>query len=316
MLPMRDRAIARGRAGSRGVTLVELVVAIVIAAGIGAILGVYLTVPVRSAADVARRAELTDTADTAVRRLQRDLGRALPNSVRLTQVGVVWYLEFIEVRTGGRYRAEPSGRVADADSCPDTNGDGTADEDVLTIGSGVLGPGVSDTCFRTLGTLADLAAIDTTRDHVVVYNVGSDTPGLDAYENGPATGGNKARVTGVAAAAGAENRLTLASNPALASFVFGSPANRFHVISGPVTYECNPGTGRLVRHSGYAITTIQPTAFAGAASALLANNVAACAFAYDKGGTQRSGLVAAQLTLTREGESVSLYHETHVDNVP
>lgn len=313
---MRDGTFAHGRSRSRGVTLVELVVAVVIAAGIGAVLGVYLTVPVRSAADVARRAELTDTADTAVRRLQRDLGHALPNSVRLTQVGLVWYLEFMEVRTGGRYRAEPSGRVADGNSCPDSNGDGTADEDVLTIGSGVLGAGQSDTCFRTLGAIADLAAIDTTRDYVVVYNVGSDTPGQDAYGNGPATGGNKARVTAVAAAAGAENRLTLASNPAIASFVFASPANRFHVITGPVTYECNPVTGRLVRHSGYAISTSQPTAFAGGTSALLANNVSACAFTYDKGGTQRSGLVAAQLTLTRDGETVSLYHETHVDNVP
>lgn len=297
---------------ARGVTLIELVVAIAIAAVIGVMLGTYLTVPVRSSADVARRADLTDSADTAVRRLQRDLMRALPNSVRLLQAGTTWYLEFLDVRTGGRYRAEPSGLATDANSCPDSNADGLADEDALTFGGSV-----NDTCFRTLGTVQDLLSIDTTRDFVVVYNVGNGSPSADAYQTGASSGGNKWRVTAVATAASSENRLTVQSTPIVPlSYPLASPANRFHVISGPITFECNPVSGQLVRHSGYSIRTTQSTDFTGATHVVLTSGVSACTFTYDPGATERSGLVAVSLTLSSGGESVTLYHETHVDNVP
>lgn len=301
---------------AHGLTLIELVVAIVIAGVIGAVLATYLTVPIRASADIALRAELGDSADTALRRFERDLNRALPNSVRVLNVGSTWYVEYLEVRTGGRYRAEASGAATDANACPDTNGDGLADEDVLTFGVGVLGPGVSDTCFRTLGALPDLAAIDVARDWLVVYNLGGGFADADAYLNDAATGGNKARILAVAAAADAENRLTLASNPAIPSFVLSSPGSRFHVVTGPVTYECSPATGRLLRHSGYPIRFAQPTAFAGATSAVVADRVSACTFGFNNGATERGGLVSATLTLTRDGESVRLYHEVHVANIP
>ena len=51
----------------------------------------------------ARRAALTDTADTAVRRMARDIRKALPNSIRQTSDQCV---EFIPTKTGGRYRVE------------------------------------------------------------------------------------------------------------------------------------------------------------------------------------------------------------------
>src|SRR5207247_10236805 len=73
---------ARSRAG--GVTLIEMVIVIAITAIIAAALSVFISRPVEGYADAARRAELSDIADTALRRMTRDLRTALPNTIRIT----------------------------------------------------------------------------------------------------------------------------------------------------------------------------------------------------------------------------------------
>ena len=65
--------------------------------------------PIDSYVAQDRRARLTDAADTALRRMVRDIRLGLPNSVRVTTVGTTIYLEFLITRTGGRYRAEGGG---------------------------------------------------------------------------------------------------------------------------------------------------------------------------------------------------------------
>src|SRR4030067_199295 len=86
-----------------GVTLIELAITIALV-GILAALIVQFVAPVRSYIDSSRRAALADTADTALRRLGRDLRLALPNSVRVTTSGGIVYLEFLLLRVGGPYR--------------------------------------------------------------------------------------------------------------------------------------------------------------------------------------------------------------------
>jgi MSHA biogenesis protein MshO len=294
---------------ARGFTLVEMIVAIVVAAILATVIASFVTVPIRASVDVARRAELTDVADTALRRFERDLHRALPNSVRVTVGGGVTYVEYLEVRTGGRYRAEPSGVATDANSCSDAiagggDNDGLANEDVLSFG-------VADVCFRSIGAIAELANIAAGNDWLVVYNLGTGYANADAYASGNVTGGNKSLINSAVAAAAAENRVSFQSH----SFSLPSPGNRFHIVSGPVTYECNPLTGELRRHSGYAIQITQPVSFAGT-PALLASGVSACSIAYTSGAAERSALVAISLTLSKDGEGVTLYHETQVSNVP
>lgn len=294
---------------ARGFTLVEMIVAITVASVIGVLIAVFTTTPIQSSIEIARRADLTDLADATLRRMQRDLQRALPNSIRVTTVGATTFVEYLEVRTGGRYRAEPSGAATDANSCPDAlagggDGDGQANEDVMSFG-------VADTCLRSLGTIPDLTAIAAGSDWLVIYNLGTGYVNADAYAGGNAPGGNKARVTATSVAAASENRITFESN----SFSLASPGNRFHIVSGPITYECNPAAGVVRRYSGYAIAAAQPTAFAGT-PAVLAANVAACAIVYASGATERSGLLSLALSFSISGESVNVYHESHVSNVP
>ena len=53
----------------RGVTLIELIVVIAITGIVGAAVAVFIRRPVEAYADAARRAALTDEADTALRRI-------------------------------------------------------------------------------------------------------------------------------------------------------------------------------------------------------------------------------------------------------
>jgi len=285
----------------QGFTLVEMVVVIAVVGVIAAVVAVFLRGPVFGYIDTARRAELTDAADTALRRIGRDLRLALPNSVRVATDGTTTYLEFLLVRTGGRYRLE-SGSIANP--CP-----GGLADDVLSFSS-------ADSCFKTIGNIPNLGQV-TANDFLVVFNLPTGTPNADAYQF-VGTGGNKSQITAPIPpdSFAGEDRITVASH----AFTFESPGRRFFIVEGPVTYACNPATGTLTRHAGYAIAAVQtapPAPPPGGAGALLANRVTApCTINYDTSAAQGAGLVTLRLTLSRDGETVTLYHAVHISNVP
>ncbi|TNC96193.1 MAG: hypothetical protein FD121_1203 [Gallionellaceae bacterium] len=288
-----------------GFTLVEMIIVIVITGIIGGIVAMFLRAPVQGYVDSARRAELTDIADTALRRVSRDLRLALPNSVRRTTNAGSVYLEFIPTIGGGRYRAGEAG--AGVAQC------GSLAADVLDFSA-------ADTCFQVLGQMPLPPVV--AGDQVVVYNLG--IPGADAYAGNTAATHNRRAVSGVG-----PSSITMTSTAALpfdscafnaGGFVVGGC--RFQVVQTPVTYVCTPvaggAGGTLMRWQGYPIQPAQPTALpAGGTSATLATNVSACDFTYAGNVVaERSGLVTMHLTITEQGESVSLYGATHVSNVP
>ena len=288
---------------SKGFTLVEMIIVIVITGIIGGIVAMFLRAPVQGYVDSARRAELTDIADMSLRRVARDLRLALPNSVRRTASGGSVYLEFIPTIGGGRYRAGEAG--AGVAQC------GSLAADVLDFSA-------ADTCFQVLGQMPPVAA----GDQIVVYNLG--IPGADAYAGNTTVTHNRRAISGVGASS-----ISLTSSAALpfdscaldaGGFVVGGC--RFQVVQTPVTYVCTPMAGgvggTLTRWQGYPIQPTQPTSVpVGGSSATLATNVSACDFTYEGNVVaERSGLVTMHLTITEEGESVTLYGATHVSNVP
>ena len=300
-----------------GFTLVEAVVVIAITGIIAGAVVLFIRAPVAGYVDTARRAEMTDIADTALRRIGRDLHDALPNSMRVTNVGSVFFLEFLQVRTGGRYRADAhAGGTPTTPACP-SNDTRVTDNDILSF---YQSPSVgTDTCFKTLGNIPNRAQIVTT-DFVVVYNLG--IPGANAYES-PNT--NKSLISATPSTSGSEDQITFAAQ----TFRLPSPGNRFDIITGPVSYVCDPGAQTLRRYSGYTIQAAQPNNAAAAPLStvpannnnLLASNVSACNFTYNAGAEQRNGLVTLRLSIAEansqgQNETVSLYEAVHVSNVP
>jgi len=290
--------------------MIELVVVIVLLGILSAVAAISLRGPIEAYRDAKRRAELTDIADVALRRMARDIRRALPNSPRVVDPGTGQMLELLLTRTGGRYREQPD----------------TALTDPLFFN-------VADNRFDTLGSLSNLAGqYPQANDLLVIHNLFSanTNPQANAYNfnQGNCTAAttysmecNVARISAVAETGGV-TRISFDSR----RFPLSSPGNRFFVVEpSPVTYRCTPGapdshgngTGTLTRISGYPVALTQPTAFGpGATQALLARNVTACQIAYTPLVTQTMGLVALRLQLTRGNETVSLYHEVHVSNIP
>jgi MSHA biogenesis protein MshO len=292
----------------RGFTLVEMIMVIVITGIIGGMVAVFLQAPIKQYLDVSRRADMTDIADTALRRIGRDIRLALPNSVRVTSVGSNTYLEFLPTSGGGRYRFAPAPTGTSA-------GCGSLSTDMLDFTK-------PDNCFEVLGNMPTLSV----NDQIVVYNLGIARPatcpaplpaqcGSDAYQG--------------------DNRAAFASYPtattisiAARQFPFDSPSHRFQVIDTPVTYVCSApgtnaagnGTGQLLRWQGYAIQVTQPTTLPATGTpsfSVLANNVSACNFSYNGFVVaQRSGLVTINLGITESNDQVTLYSAAHVSNVP
>lgn len=296
----------------RGFTLVEMIIVVAILGVISAILAVFIGKPVEGYFAAVRRAELVDTADTALRRMGRDLRRAVPNSVRVTGTcgaGADCYLEFLPTTSGGRYRAAsqqgtlgnlcPIGGTSPHDDFPDTL---------------FFAPEV-DTCFEILGPKLTFTA----GDQIVVGNWGN--PGSDAYEgNTEATHVRRAHDD---ADLGERSRVRLTSTKPLP---LESPSKRFQVVAGAelaVTYACEGvgtdagnGTGTLRRYWGYGIGTPRPP-FDMNKSALIAENLSTCNIVYDSHAAfTRNGLVQIVVAITRNDETIHLYHEIHVDNLP
>ena len=286
-------------------TLIELAVTIVIVGIILAAVAFFLT-PLRQGTDIAARAELTDIADNALQRMGREVKLALPNSVRTTSAGSSNFLEFIAVRTAGRYRAGGGGPTGGTD-CPNDDAALTApDDDQLSFD-------LPDTCFKTLGKLT--GTIATGSDQLVLNNYGF--PDQDAYQTVAIR--NRVVITGVDTAEAGRDRISFAATTFVRA-LHDSPGKRFFAISGPVTYQCDLAAGRLYRHSGYALSAVQPVAFGGS-PALVAEHVNSCEFVYTPGVSAQLGLLTLRLRLQRQlfggtPETVSLYHAVHVNNAP
>ena len=275
---MRNFYSARRR--PRGFTLVEMVIVIVITGIIGAMVAVFIRVPVQGYIDTTARAALADTADTAARRLTRDVRLALPNSVRVSNDGL--FLELLLTKTGGRYLSDS-----------DPSGPGS----VLSFETTPASPAFSVVGAMPVNALGARQAISV-GDQIVVYNLGGDDAPNNAYACSAANGCNRAPVTAVSGTV-----VTLGSYPfTTAPAPLPSPSNRFQVVSTPVTYACDLATGTLTRYAGYVIQATQPVVentapLEAKKGALLARQVTACRFSYGILANVQRGLVNIDLSL-------------------
>ena len=286
-----------------------MIVVIVLLGILAAGAGLLITRPIESYNDQARRQQLVDATEMALRKVATDVRRALPNSIRVDDSDLPnsWALEMVNTVDGARYRDEVGGPFTDPAQLLDFTG--------------------LDDQFNILGRFSNNP---TGTLRVAIYNTNS----VDVYTDGQA-GGSFGVVSrpGVSITADDggnadpnddEQRVQLtATGPVGHRFAAQSPGQRLFVVDGPVSYICNAANGRLTRHDSYALrqdpddtnTEADLNALAAQSGRVL-SNVSRCVIDYDPGGPTRAALLTLDLTLTEANESVRLLHQLHVDNLP
>jgi MSHA biogenesis protein MshO len=286
----------------RGFTMLEAIVVMVIVGIIAAMVTVFMGRPIEGYFSSAARASMADIADTALRRLGRDVRLALPNSVRVDSTGM--FLELLPIKTGGRY-------VQD-DTCFSTG----------------------CTSLTTMGDMLTNVQIVTGSDLIAIYNQYNNS-GADCA---PTTAGLFSAYCGhgLAVLTSASGAGTNSNALGFGSTAFqppgGSPTRRVFIISAsPVTYACDAAAGTVWRISGYARQAAQPTSLTTAPLSTATSKVplavnATCPaivsgsvpprFSYSSGASERYNLLSAWITLQSQGETISLLHQIHVDNTP
>ena len=292
------------RRSSSGFTLVELVMVIVVGGIMAATLVVFFRPAMENYLASRARADLTDQADTALRRMLRDVRVAVPNSIRTPNASC---FELVPTSTGGRARI-----------APDTVNDSGASCAPSSTCAAPLDNTQATTAFDVLTPMSTTPAVG---DFVVV---GNQNP-AEVYSRV-----NVAAITSVSSAFPTFGRMRL--GVASTQFPLGYDGGRFSIVpaaQGPVFYVCSGadgtldasgnGKGTLARVMNYGFNAAYPTACPAAANGdVLATRVRSCTFVYEptQGATQQNGFVWMQIELTRNSEPAVLALGAHVSNAP
>jgi len=286
---------------ARAFTLVELVMVITLSGIVLLMITSVMQRPLEAFIDQSRRSELVGQASVALSRMARDIRMAVPNSIR--QSADMRTLETLNILEAGRYVANRSGGeilrfTSEPGGCETANG--------RCDGFQALDPKLSVAGARWM----------------VVYNLGASSGGV------PTAGGSvwayaspgvitPTGTTFDAVTSGNETQVTLALPVSDFTFAYPSPQRRFYLADQVIGYRCNPANkgGKLLRYTATELS-MSASNTAPSEAVPVVTNVAACSFAYQPGTPQRPGLVTLSLTLTQDGESITLQQQVHVDNAP
>lgn len=259
----------------RGFTLIESVMVIAITGIVITVVSVFIVPATTAYFASAARVRLGDQADTALRRIARDLALALPNSARVAASELS--LELIPVSGAARYA--------------------TASGDILQFGA-------ADPSFDIVGPGLRLSHAS---QQLAWYNLGAGIPDADAY--------TLSNVRTATSAAGTATNVGMGGGALPTALM--APPYRVYAIEPPVSYRCDLAAKTLTRYSDYGFNASQPDPPSGGTSAVLARHVSGCKFGFNAAAvTARYGLVTLEISLQDQGETVSLYHAVHVDNLP
>jgi len=282
-----------GNVRQDGFTLVELIMVIVLMGILAASFMMFFKPTIDGYFDARRRADLSDIADTALRRMMQDVKSAVPNSINLISNQC---FQLVPSIGGGRYRTDLDG-VNDVNPPCVPSATCSAFPDAAAAASATT----------TFDALVLQGTVPVQNDFVVINNQNRD----DVYGATPVSRFTVTASPTTPRITDGTQRIVIGGNPAASGYAQG----RFQVVSQNVPsmmYSCSGG--RLYRKI---LTTSKESACA-ANGDVLATDVASCSFVYtsNPSATQASGFVTLNLTLSRNNEPVTLSYGVHVDNQP
>jgi MSHA biogenesis protein MshO len=306
---------------SGGFTLIEMVIALTISAVLVGFAAFFVSAPMDAYVDHAARKDLTESSENIGRVMVNDLRSALPNSVRVRNVGNQSVVELL--RVGGMGYYQPQGVLpADVTLTEQDRGLDFAIEDVRFSTFGTIAPNVVAVPLPAPGTLIG--------GYLATGNMGADSGATrNAYQiDGPGTKvitplGMQIRLN--RAANGEE---TISLNP---GFTFTNPMpvalTRMYWVEGPVSYICNSNANSrsLRRFAKYTISQDPPAnesaaqfSAAETTNTLLADNVSSCRFFCFPNENVCSGTIVIEISVDRvlpdATEVIRVFEQVPLDN--
>lgn len=274
MMAMRR---AHACTASRGLTLIELIVALTVTAIVASFSITLIAAPPATLEAGNRRAILRENATQAMQQVESSWRDALPNSLRFRNAAGVLAIEYLAVLDSAvLFRDDPAVPAAQR----------------LTLG-------VADTQFATLGDFGKLTQpLDSTALYVSLHHTGLAGANAWALADVITAPGTRIQID----ASGTPGQARVQLTPA-ALFTIAGPSRRVYVLSGPISYLCHPAAGTLSRYSGYTMAPNQAQRdsdaelmAAGATRTLLASGVANCRLAATNSAT--AGQLVHYLSIT------------------
>lgn len=273
------------KALQRGMSLIEMVVAITITAIIASFSVSLVSAPSATLENGLRRSSLRESSSMAMAQIGTEMRSALPNSVRFRSNGAVLAIEYLRV-------IDSATLFVDDPSVPPTER---------------LQLGTADGVFETLDPMVNIST-----------PYASNTSFIALHHTG-LLGRNAYRLTNVISPAGTNIQITSGTNPGQQRITL-SPAPVFNImgvqrkvylLGGAVTVLCDRLSGALRRYSGYSIAPNQNTRdsdaklmAAGATRVLLASGVNNCRISNTSNVSAGQNVLSLSVTFLSGGESV------------
>lgn len=284
--------VITGHKRTRGFTLIEMVMVIVLLGVIGGILTPFILKAMQAYMGSKARAELVGKGRLAMERLSREVRQAVPNS--LSVLGGGTGIEFARARAGGRYverfddfgpefsrnnfRFRRNANLTNLYTTYAENGDGSRLSfmagDTLVIGN-------TSPAILQAGTSA-----------VALTGMANTTVVGDGTANGQilTSGGHQ--------------------------FLVESPGKHFHIVDQSI--EVGLVANNLRWHTSSGLADYDGGVDYDATDPTLVNGVTGVTFTYSPGTPQSTGVLRVDMQLTDISgtETIRLYHEIHVRNTP
>jgi MSHA biogenesis protein MshO len=261
--------------------MVELVVSMVIATILAGFVGLTMTTPIQAYLAQARRAELSDSAETAMRTIARDVRGALPESLRQGVVNGFQALEMIEVSAVAGYRSWATGDALDIDQ-PDSGFDAAgAQLNGRPLNRLVVGPSRAD---PNRDPYLNTAVITPAGQPVITFNPTSQRFTLPSPHTFPAP---------------------------------GPTSQRAYAVVNTIRYVCDTAAGVLRRYENLAIQQAMNPVAGGI---IVARDITACTFRPQNSSAEHGGIAIVEITVSRatggNTESLRLLRQLRVENRP